>query len=58
MTTGFKSYQEKLASAKFDSLIRCILNLNSEINRDESLGEGFIIDIAISATYQTLQMMN
>ncbi|WFR70006.1 AAA family ATPase [Staphylococcus saprophyticus] len=43
LTTGFKSYQEKLASAKFDSLIRCILNLNSEINRDESLGEGFII---------------
>ncbi|MBN6204767.1 AAA family ATPase [Staphylococcus saprophyticus] len=43
MTTGFSSYQEKLASAKFDSLIQCILNLNSEIKRDESLGEGFII---------------
>ena len=42
-TTGFRSYQEKLASAKFDSLIQCILNLNSEIKRDESLGEGFII---------------
>ena len=43
MTTGFRLYQEKLASAKFDSLIQCILNLNSEIKRDESLGEGFII---------------
>ena len=42
-TTGFRTYQEKLASAKFDSLIQCILNLNSEIKRDESLGEGFII---------------
>ncbi|WP_436862899.1 AAA family ATPase [Staphylococcus caeli] len=43
LTTGFTAYQEKLASSKFDSLIQCILNLNSEINSDESLGEGFMI---------------
>ncbi|WP_210136327.1 AAA family ATPase [Staphylococcus sp. GDK8D68P] len=43
LTSGFTAYQEKLDSSKFDSLIQCILNLNSEINSDESLGEGFMI---------------
>lgn len=42
-TLGFRAYQEKLDNSKFDSLIQCIINLNYEINRDESLGEGFII---------------
>lgn len=42
-TDGFRAYQEGLASQSFDRLIRCVEGLNQEIEREESLGEGFCI---------------
>lgn len=42
-TSGFKAYQEKLASEKFNALIECIQELNTEIADDPSLGKGFCI---------------
>lgn len=42
-TEGFKEYQEKLASDKFNALIECIKELNNEIADDPSLGKGFCI---------------
>lgn len=42
-TKGFKEYQEKLASDKFNALIECIKELNNEIADDPSLGKGFCI---------------
>lgn len=42
-TEGFKEYQEKLASDKFNVLIECIKELNNEIADDPSLGKGFCI---------------
>ncbi len=42
-TEGFKNYQKELNSKKFNSLIKCIDNLNEEISKDDSLGEGFCI---------------
>lgn len=42
-TEGFKEYQEKLASDKFNDLIECIKELNNEIADDPSLGKGFCI---------------
>jgi 5-methylcytosine-specific restriction protein B len=40
---GFKKYQEELASPAADRLIGAVKNLNSEIAKDESLGDGFCI---------------
>lgn len=40
---GFREYRARLASEKFDRLIRCVENLNAAIAADESLGEGFCI---------------
>lgn len=42
-TDGFKEYQEKLGSDKFNALIECIKELNNEIADDPSLGKGFCI---------------
>ena len=42
-TEGFKEYQEKLGSDKFNALIECIKGLNNEIADDPSLGKGFCI---------------
>lgn len=42
-TEGFKEYQEKLASDKFNALIERIKELNNEIADDPSLGKGFCI---------------
>ncbi|CAM3122021.1 AAA family ATPase [Staphylococcus argensis] len=42
-TEGFKEYQEKLQSPKFDSLIQRVEDLNNDIRNDEMLGEDFII---------------
>ena len=42
-TEGFKEYQEKLGSDKFNALIECIKELNNEIADDPSLGKGFCI---------------
>ena len=42
-TKGFKEYQEKLGSDKFNALIECIKELNNEIADDPSLGKGFCI---------------
>lgn len=42
-TEGFKEYQEKLASDKFNALIECIKELNNEIADDPSLEKGFCI---------------
>lgn len=39
----FKTYQSSFSSASFDSLIKCIQELNKEIISDEALGEGFQI---------------
>ena len=40
---GFRSYQSRLDSQKFDRLIHCIKDLNETIVNDDSLGEGFRI---------------
>ncbi|MBR0108525.1 MAG: AAA family ATPase, partial [Pyramidobacter sp.] len=40
---GFKVYQDKLNSTKFNKLIETVKELNEEIERDETLGEGFCI---------------
>lgn len=40
---GFKEYQNGLNNAKFDKLINCVKELNKDISKDESLGEGFCI---------------
>lgn len=42
-TDGFIQYRDNLASSKFDALIRCVQQLNSQIKDDASLGEGFCI---------------
>lgn len=42
-TDGFKKYRDELQSAKFNSLINCVEELNNVIASDESLGEGFCI---------------
>ncbi len=42
-TDGFKAYQSELENEKFDSLIRCVEELNKVIESDESLGDGFRI---------------
>lgn len=39
----FKKYRRDLNSSKFDNLIDCVENLNTAIESDESLGEGFCI---------------
>lgn len=39
----FKEYQDGLGNEKFDHLISCIMDLNTAISNDESLGEGFCI---------------
>lgn len=42
-TDGFKEYQEKLQSPKFDTLIERVEDLNNDIRNDEMLGNDFII---------------
>ena len=42
-TDGFKKYKESLKNEKFNALIDCIKELNEEIRKDDSLGEGFCI---------------
>lgn len=42
-TEGFNRYSESLRNDKFNSLIKCVKELNEEISSDESLGEGFCI---------------
>ena len=40
---GFREYRHSLESQEFDNLIRCVQQLNAEIESDESLGRGFRI---------------
>ena len=40
---GFKQYQENLNHDRFDKLIKCIVDLNEKIRKDDSLGSGFEI---------------
>lgn len=40
---GFLHYEEQLNNTKFSSLIQCVKRLNTAIESDESLGEGFCI---------------
>ena len=42
-TEGFRRYQKSLENEKFDKLIEQIIELNREIQADESLGAGFCI---------------
>ncbi len=42
-TDGFREYRESINNEKFDSLINCVENLNKDISKDESLGDGFCI---------------
>lgn len=42
-TDGFKKYQQKLNSPVFDKLIDRVKELNDEILKDDSLGNGFCI---------------
>ena len=40
---GFLAYKAELDNRKFDALINCVEELNTQIAVDESLGEGFLI---------------
>lgn len=40
---GFKKKQQKLGNEKYDKLVDCIVKLNEDIVKDDSLGEGFEI---------------
>lgn len=40
---GFKQYQENLNHDRFNKLIKCIVDLNEKIRKDDSLGSGFEI---------------
>lgn len=40
---GFIKYQKSLNSEKFDKLIKCVVDLNEKIRKDDSLGNGFEI---------------
>jgi 5-methylcytosine-specific restriction protein B len=42
-TDGFKRYQSSLDSEKFDAIIDAVCELNRDIERDGTLGEGFCI---------------
>ena len=42
-TPGFKVYQQSINDSKFDALIECIIELNEELAKDETLGEDFCI---------------
>ena len=42
-TPGFKAYQQSINDSKFDALIKCIIELNEELAKDETLGEDFCI---------------
>lgn len=38
---GFQEYQQSIHNEKFDKLIQCVINLNGDIARDDTLGDGF-----------------
>lgn len=40
---GFLKYKVSFENEKFNKLIQCVENLNVEISKDESLGNGFCI---------------
>lgn len=40
---GFREYRARMGSDRFDNLIRCVMQLNTAIAGDDSLGEGFCI---------------
>lgn len=40
---GFIEYQGKVADKKFDNLVKTVIEMNSEISADASLGDGFRI---------------
>ncbi len=40
---GFRNYQTNLINTKFDHFINCVDKLNSVIEADDSLGDGFCI---------------
>lgn len=42
-STGFKKYQGDKANKKFDNLVQVVIELNNEISKDPSLGDGFRI---------------
>ena len=42
-TDGFKAYQRSLANEDFDKLVSAIIDLNTVIESDDSLGSGFCI---------------
>jgi 5-methylcytosine-specific restriction protein B len=42
-TEGFKEYGRNLNNEKFNRLVECVKDLNSDIAEDDSLGEGFCI---------------
>lgn len=42
-TDGFQRYQKNLKNEKFNMLINCVIDLNKDIIKDDSLGEGFCI---------------
>lgn len=53
-STGFRSYQSSVNNPKFDQLINCVKNLNSEIASDSSLGEGFCIGHSYFCTNESI----
>ena len=42
-SSGFRAYRKEVNNVKFDKLISTIQQLNEDIKRDDSLGEGFCI---------------
>ncbi|MBE6472179.1 MAG: AAA family ATPase [Coriobacteriaceae bacterium] len=40
---GFVTYRDGLGSAKLNNLLACVVRLNEDIAKDETLGEGFCI---------------
>jgi len=52
--SSFQQYEKGLNSPKFDSLIRCVENLNTVIEKDESLGKGFCIGHSYFCNFESI----
>ena len=57
-TEGFRNYQESLENDKLNKLIDCVKQLNKDIARDASLGEGFCIGHSYFCGLKTEQVNN
>lgn len=53
-STGFRAYRKNVNSSKFDKLISVVQQLNEEIAKDETLGEGFCVGHSYFCTNVTI----